>query len=283
MLVIKLDNLTKTFGTTTALRNFSLEIESGQVVGLLGPNGAGKSTLIKSLAGGVRPSAGGVEVFGQNPLRQRRQLAHRFGYMPQAACLYEDLSVRDNIRFFARLHSAQVSTAAIDELLEFLGMSEKRDERVQHLSGGMKTRVSLACAMIHQPNILFLDEPTAGLDLSLKRILWSLFKRLAGEGKTLLISTHLMDEALLCDRLAIIREGQLLVHDTPAQIIARGQVKIELEQPDGKQISQSVAADPVAIADFLHDYGLDPKVKRLSVERESLEDITIAIVDGEQE
>lgn len=280
MAIIKINKLCKNFGDVEALKNLSLDVEAGQILGLLGPNGAGKSTLIKALVGGVRPTTGSVEVFGKNPLRERKQLAHKFGYMPQAACLYEDLTVRENVRFFAKLHSKLNTNKPIDEILDFLGMGEKKDQRVSNLSGGMKTRVSLACAMIHEPEILFLDEPTAGLDPSLKRSLWELFKKQSSRGKTLFISTHLMDEALLCDNLAILREGTLLAKDTPERIIAKGKVTLELESDKLGKVSESLPADPEKIASFLHAYGLDSEVVRLDIRKETLEDVTIAIVDG---
>lgn len=282
MAIIKISKLCKNFGDVKALKNLSLDVEAGQILGLLGPNGAGKSTLIKTLVGGVRPTTGNVEVFGKNPLKERKRLAHKFGYMPQAACLYEDLTVGENVRFFAKLHRKRNAGKAIDDMLDFLGMGQKRDQRVSHLSGGMKTRVSLACAMIHEPEILFLDEPTAGLDPSLKRSLWELFHKLSSQGKTLFISTHLMDEALLCDNLAILREGTLLTKDTPERIIAKGEVTIELESDKLGKVSESLPADPQKIARWLHSYGLDKGINSLDVSKETLEDVTIAIVDGKE-
>lgn len=261
------------------MRDLTMEVEGGQVLGLLGPNGAGKSTLIKTLVGGVRPTTGGVEVFGKNPLKERKRLAHKFGYMPQAACLYEDLTVRENVRFFAKLHRKRNADKAIDDMLDFLGMGQKRGQRVSHLSGGMKTRVSLACAMIHEPEILFLDEPTAGLDPSLKRSLWELFNKLSSQGKTLFISTHLMDEALLCDNLTILREGTLLTKDTPERIIAKGKVTVDLESGKLGKISESLPADPQKIARWLHAYGLDKDIKHLDISKETLEDVTISIMN----
>lgn len=282
MPIIKINSLTKNFGEVEALKSLSMEVDSGQILGLLGPNGAGKSTLIKSLVGGVKPSGGSVEVFGQNPLKARKELASKFGYMPQHACLYEDLSAKENIRFFAKLHRKQNPDKAIDEILDFLDMTHKKHNRVAHLSGGMKTRISLACAMIHQPDILFLDEPTAGLDPSLKRSLWDLFKKLAGEGKTLFISTHLMDEALLCDHLAILRHGSLLAKDTPDNIVAQGKITLRLKTFQKGEISQTLPGDPAAVADFLRGYGLSEDVQSLDIEKQTLEDVTISIVEGRE-
>lgn len=278
-LVIKTTDLTKHFGATKALQNFSIEVKSGQILGLLGPNGSGKTTLIKSLVGGVKPTSGTVEVFGKNPLKNRKELAGRFGYMPQDPQLYEDLSVKDNVRFFAKLHLKGNPDEAIDKTLAFLGLSEKTNERVQHLSGGMKTRTSLACALIHEPDVLFLDEPTAGLDPSLKRSLWQLFRNLASGGKTLFISTHLMEEALLCDTLAIIRQGELLAKEPPAHLIAKGNAVLTLTTKEGTK-QHTLPTDPTAIARFLHKYGLDPNITALDLTKESLEDITINIVEG---
>lgn len=281
MKIIEIHKLSKSFGTNKALQEFTLQVDGGQIVGLLGPNGAGKSTLIKALVGGVRPTSGSVEVFGKNPLKHRKELVNRFGYMSQASCLYEDLSVKENIHFFARLHMKGDINAAIDEVLDFLQMTAKRDEQVQNLSGGMKTRVSLACAMIHKPDVLFLDEPTAGLDPSLKRALWELFAQLANNGKTLFISTHLMDEAILCDNLAVIRRGKLLAYDAPKRLIAKGGVEVML-RIKGQEVQQSLSTSTEELAGFLHTYGLDRNVTSVQVQQQSLEDIIISIVDKEK-
>jgi ABC-2 type transport system ATP-binding protein len=280
MNIIQIKNLSKRFKKTQALDGVSLKVTEGQVLGLLGPNGAGKTTLIKSLVGSVKPTDGEVEVFGKNPLKSKKELPHRIGYMPQDACLYEDLSVKENIRFFAKLHVRENINEEIDTILEFLEMSERKHERVQNLSGGMKTRVSLACAMIHKPDILFLDEPTAGLDPSLKRSLWEIFRRFAGEGKTLFISTHLMDEALLCDRLCILQHGKLIADGTPDTIIAKGNVNITLAVEGQGDVKKSVPADPQAIANYLHAHGLHETVTAVDIKPETLEDIIIKIVDS---
>lgn len=224
--IIKVKNLSKKFeDTTQALKDFSLSIEKGQVLGLLGPNGAGKTTLIKSIVGGVRPTSGTVEVFGKDPLRYKNELSHKFGYMPQDLSLYGDLSAYENIRFFGNLHGKGNNNGEIDNMLKFLGIESRRNDKVQNFSGGMERRVSLACAMIHDPDILILDEPTAGLDPALKKSLWKLFKDLAQKGKTLLISTHLMEEAILCDKLVVMREGRLIATGAPGDLVSEESVE----------------------------------------------------------
>ncbi len=204
MNAIDVQGLTKRYGRTEALRGVDLSVPEGCLFGLLGPNGAGKTTLIRTLVGALRPTGGSVRVLGLEPLRQRWQLRQQIGYVPQSPALYEDLSARDNVAFFGSAHLSHGLRKRIEEVLLLTDLANKADYPVHALSGGMKNRVSLAAALVHQPRILFLDEPTAGVDPYLRARLWELFKKLASEGTTILISTHLMDEAMLCDRVAIL-------------------------------------------------------------------------------
>ncbi len=195
-MAIKIEKVHKSFGTFEALKGVSMQVERGQIFGLLGANGAGKSTLIKILVGSSKINGGKVEVLGLDPIRQANLLRRQIGYMPQAPALYEDLSPRDNIRFFAKAHHLDHLEKHLDEVLEFTNLRNREKEAVFGFSGGMKQRVSLACALIHQPAALFLDEPTAGVDPKLREAFWQHFRDLAARGITLFISTHLMDEAL---------------------------------------------------------------------------------------
>lgn len=279
--VIKTDKLSKNYGKTQALKDFSIEVPKGQVLGLLGPNGAGKSTFIKSLVGGVKPSSGNVEVFGQDPLKNKRALSHNFGYMPQDLALYGDMSAFDNIHFFAKLHNRKIKARDIEELLDFLGILDRRNDKVSKFSGGMERRVSLAAAMVHEPEVLMLDEPTAGLDPALKRSLWQLFKGQAKEGKTLIVSTHLMEEAILCDSLAIIRNGKLITINTPEEVISKGQINVKLERGDGQDETKRLPAKPAEVAEYFQRYGLDKSIEGVDIRPDSLEDIVIRIMEDE--
>src|SRR5437764_4437501 len=201
--VIAVTGVTKMYGRIAALGGVDLSVPNGVVFGLLGPNGAGKSTLIKALVGALRPMAGTVRVLNLDPLRDGSQLRRQIGYMPQSPALYDDLSARDNIAFFGRAHNMPDPQRQIEAVLELTDLVARAGDRVHTVCGGMQRRVSLACALVHQPRLLFLDEPTAAVDPSLRARFWRTFRELAASGVTLFISTHLLDEALLCDRQAV--------------------------------------------------------------------------------
>jgi ABC-2 type transport system ATP-binding protein len=204
-------------GGRVVLPGLSCEVDAGAVTGLLGPSGSGKSTLLRSIVGVQRVAGGEVEVLGE-PAGSRR-LRSRVGYMTQAPSVYGDLTVRENLRFFARVLG--LPAAVIDRTIEDVALSDHADWIVGRLSGGQLTRVSLAAALLGSPDLLVLDEPTVGLDPVLRRDLWNFFHRLTGEGKTLLVSSHVMDEADRCDRLLLLREGRLLATGTSAELRTR--------------------------------------------------------------
>jgi ABC-2 type transport system ATP-binding protein len=255
----------------------SLTVRAGEVFGLLGPNGAGKTTLIKILIGSSRPSGGVVHVLGLNPVQHAAALRRQIGYMPQAPVLYEDLSARDNVRFFAQAHALADLDQRVVDALELTGLQSRQREVVYRLSGGMKQRVSLACALVHGPRVLLLDEPTAGVDPRVREAFWRHFRRLAEDGVTLLISTHQMDEALLCDRLAILRDGALLACDTPRNLLDTGGAMVRIHSGDGVE-SVTVANFPDQLPQLLQRYRLDPTVTRIEVERDSLETIVLEMI-----
>ncbi len=188
-----------------ALDGVSLEVRRGEVYGLLGPNGSGKTTLIRMLVGLVAPDAGEVTVLGTR--MPDLEVLGRIGYMTQAAALYTDLSVEENVRFFAAVTGAEKNVA---EAIEIVELSDRRDSVVATLSGGMRQRASLACALVHQPQLLLLDEPTVGIDPQLRVQFWEYFRTLTAAGTTIIVSSHVMDEAERCDRLGLIRNGHLL-------------------------------------------------------------------------
>ena len=209
----------KRFGALDALAGLDLEVRSGEIYGLLGPNGSGKTTFIRCVAGLVRPDSGTLTVFGRTP--REAVAAGRIGYMTQAAALYGDLSVQENLAFFARLEGVADADARIDEALATVDLADRRRSIVSTLSGGMRTRVSLAAALLHQPDLLLLDEPTVGVDPVQRQEFWTHFRALAARGVTLLVSSHVMDEASRCDRLGLIRAGRLLAEGTAADLVAR--------------------------------------------------------------
>jgi len=274
---ITVEGLTKMYGHIQALGGIDLAVPAGTVFGLLGPNGAGKSTLIKALAGALRPSAGRVRVLGLDPLRDRARLRRDIGYMPQAPALYDDLSARDNVRFFGRAHDPHLPAARLDEVLALSDLTERAGDPVRAFSGGMQRRVSLACALVHQPRILFLDEPTAAVDPVLRARFWRTFRDLAARGATLFISTHLMDEALLCDQVAVIRAGTTVIRDTPRAILARGKTRV-LVRRDGATAEQTVGSCPEDVATALRRYGLAPDVSAVTVEADTLETVIFGLV-----
>jgi ABC-2 type transport system ATP-binding protein len=210
---IELDAVVKRFSKTVALDGVSLRVKEGEVFGLLGPNGSGKTTLIRTLVGLVKPDAGHVRVLGRD-MPDRRVLA-QVGYMTQQAALYPDLSVEENVRFFATISG---NPAGVEEALRLVDLSGRRKAIVATLSGGMRTRVSLACAIAHRPRLMLLDEPTVGVDPVLRQQFWTSFRRMAEAGTTILVSSHVMDEAERCDRLGLIRYGRVLAQGTPAEL-----------------------------------------------------------------
>jgi ABC-2 type transport system ATP-binding protein len=196
--------------------------------------------------------------------------------MPQAPALYEDLSPRENLEFFAGAHS--ISRTRIDELLAFSDLAARARDPVYQFSGGMKQRLSLACALVHHPRVLLLDEPTAGVELRLRAEFWNYFRESAAAGASLLITTHQMDEALFCDRLAILNAGAVIACDTPKNLLARGRASIRLWRGD-ECSAVAVANYAEALPAMLHHYGLDPAITRIEVEHDSLETVVRGLIE----
>ncbi len=205
-------------GGVHALRGLSLTLRQGEIYGLLGPNGAGKSTLIRAIAGLLTPDAGSVTVLGQ-PMPDKAILA-RVGYMTQASALYTDLTIWQNVAFFAGLMGCH-DRAAIAEAIAFVDLADRAHSRVSTLSGGMRQRVSLAVALAHHPALILLDEPTVGVDPQLRAQFWGHFRQLTARGVTLLVSSHVMDEAERCDRLGFVRDGQIIAEGTAESLRAQ--------------------------------------------------------------
>ncbi len=212
---IEIRDVHKTFGEIHAVDGINLSFRAGRIYGLLGPNGSGKTTLIRLMAGLARASSGTVTVLGTR--MPSRPLLARIGYMTQSDGLYSELSVWENLKFFAAM-SGQQDEAAIAETLDVVELSDRRGTPILELSGGMRRRLSLACALVHRPAVVFLDEPTVGVDPVLRYQLWDHFRRLATAGTTLVVSSHVMDEGDRCDELVLIRSGRVLTSGNGTEI-----------------------------------------------------------------
>ena len=215
---VEVNKVSFNYDKLKALDELSLQVPTGISFGLLGPNGAGKTTLIRVLVGLLSPKTGSVQILGQKPSRKS---AHLIGYMPQLHSIYSELSVRQNVDFFARVYllsDKQERAKRVEETIRLVGLWERRDDAVLKLSGGMKQRVSLACAIVHNPPLLFLDEPTVGLDPELRVSFWEHFTGLTRQGVTIIISSHTMDDAAHCNRLAFMRDGKVIAQGSPDEL-----------------------------------------------------------------
>jgi ABC-2 type transport system ATP-binding protein len=213
---VDIDDVSKSFGAFKALNGVTLRVRKGEIYGLLGPNGAGKTTLIRLIVGLLEAQNGTVTVLGQR--MPNVPVLRHIGYMTQAAALYPALSVEENVRFFAAINGAE---EGVKDALELVQLYDRLKSVVSTLSGGMRTRCSLACAVVHRPELLLLDEPTVGVDPELRVQLWENFRRMAEAGTTIVVSSHVMDEADRCQRLGLIQYGRLIDEGSPADIRAK--------------------------------------------------------------
>jgi ABC-2 type transport system ATP-binding protein len=216
--IVSIQNVSKVFGKHIVLQEINLEIHKGEIFGLLGPSGAGKTTLVKQLIGLDLPTNGEVYLFGKK--MPSLDLIQGVGYMSQSDALYTELSAKENLEFFATLYGlkGKERKKRIDEVMEIVQLTEHLNKLVSQYSGGMKRRLSLAAALLHEPDLLILDEPTVGIDPVLRQSIWDSFYELKNKGKTLIVTTHVMDEAEKCDRLGLIRDGHLIAVGTPSQL-----------------------------------------------------------------
>jgi ABC-2 type transport system ATP-binding protein len=218
-LAIDVRGLTKRYGTRTVVNDVALQVAAGRICGFLGPNGSGKTTTIRMLCGLLKPDAGEGSCLGLDVLRESREIKRQSGYMTQKFGLYEDLSIRENLEFIARLFELDDRDAAVDQSLARLGLTGRQHQLAGTLSGGWKQRLALAACLIHQPRLLLLDEPTAGVDPKARRDFWDEIHRLAEEGMTVLVSTHYMDEAERCHELVYIAYGTVLARGTAGEVV----------------------------------------------------------------
>lgn len=245
MTVINVRGLTKSFGARTVVDKVDLTVAAGEIVGFLGPNGSGKTTTIRMICGLLTPDAGEGEVLGFDVRREALRIKREVGYMTQRFSLYEDLTISENLAFVARLYDLRPVSEAVDQTLERLGLTSRRKQLAGTLSGGWKQRLALAACIMHKPKLLLLDEPTAGVDPKARREFWDEIHRLAAGGLTVLVSTHYMDEAERCHRLAFIFRGTVLDIGTPEEVVSRRALDvIELEVADPAAATAALEADP---------------------------------------
>jgi ABC-2 type transport system ATP-binding protein len=227
---IAIDNLFFNYGKLSVISGISLEIPTGTSFGLMGPNGSGKTTLIRLLVGLLKPAAGSIKCLGNTPSPANARLV---GYMPQLPALYNELSVEQNIDFFARIYGLRDKKKRkqrVAEVVKIVNLWPKRDAQIMKLSGGMKQRVSLGCAIVHEPPLIFLDEPTVGLDPEIRVQFWEYFESLTQSGSTIIVSSHTMDDAAHCRKLLFLREGKVIALGSPAELrAATGKAEATLE------------------------------------------------------
>jgi len=219
-IAIKAEGITRKFGALTAVSDVSFAIERGEIFGFLGPNGSGKSTMIRILCGLLQPTSGRAELDGLDVVNQTEEIKKRIGYMSQRFSLYEDLTVAENIDFYGAIYGLSATELAVRRraVVDLVGLDDRLEQMAATLSGGYKQRLALACSLLHQPNIVFLDEPTAGIDPVARREIWDLLFRLAAEGTTLFVTTHYMDEAERCSQVAYIYLAKLIAIGRPQDL-----------------------------------------------------------------
>ena len=289
-LALSVENLTKQFDTFTAVDHISLKMERGEIFGLLGPNGAGKTTTIRILLGLLLPTSGRAAVMGLDVVKDAEKIRQRAGYVSQKFALYPDLTAGENFDFYARVYG--VRGAALSErrsaLFEQVGLTGIERERVASLAGGSRQRLALACALAHEPKFLFLDEPTAGVDAISRRVLWDLVYDLAEHGTSILVTTHYMDEAENCKRIAFIYQGKIVAEGTPIEI-KRDQVHAQVVEIECEPLDRALDAlretkwfDEVALyGSTLHLLSPDA-ASRIEAMRQILESKNIRVLRAEQ-
>jgi ABC-2 type transport system ATP-binding protein len=295
-LVVDVQGVTKRFGARTVVDAVDLQVRRGEIYGFLGPNGSGKTTFLRMLCGLLTPDAGSGTCLGQDLRTGQREIKRQVGYMTQKFSFYEDLTIRENLDFIARIYAIPDRRAAVVRSLERLGLANRSHQLAGELSGGWKQRLALAACLIHTPRLLLLDEPTAGVDPKARRDFWDELHGLAADGLTVLITTHYMDEAERCHRLAYIAYGRLLAKGTAAEVVAAaGLTTWELTGPDLHLVAARLRGQPgveqvVPFGTTLHVSGRDAAALEAALGREAagvpatkvragLEDVFIHLMD----
>jgi ABC-2 type transport system ATP-binding protein len=244
-LAIDVENLNKHFGDKHVVKDFSIEVPRGRITGFLGPNGSGKTTTLRMLCGLLTPDSGSGKCLGFDIVREADAIKRRVGYMTQKFSLYEDLTIEENLLFMARVHGLDRRHERVEEALTNLGLIERRKQLAGKLSGGWKQRLALAASTLHEPELLLLDEPTAGVDPKARRTFWDEIHALSTKGLTVLVSTHYMDEAERCHDIAYISYGQLIARGTAEEILQQvGLVTFEGEGPGVDRLSPEIIKRP---------------------------------------
>ncbi len=281
MRAVTVTDLHKAYGQHDALRGIDFEIEAGEVFGLLGPNGAGKTTTVEILEGYRTPDAGTVSVLGQDPQKAGLDWRQQIGVVLQSGSMYPNLSVAENLELFAGYYRRPRDPA---QVIELVGLAEKRDARVRTLSGGQRRRLDLGLALIGDPDVLFLDEPTTGFDPAARRAAWEVIRSLRSLGKTILLTTHYLDEAeQLSDRVAVLREGRIVAIGRPAELSGTAPPTEISYRAHGEEVVVTTH-DPTRV---LHELTADAladgrELDGLSVRRPSLEEIYLALTEEEE-
>ena len=295
--VIDVAGVTKRFGSKTVVNNIDLQVRRGEIYGFLGPNGSGKTTFIRMLCGLLTPDDGRGTCLGFDVRTQQAAIKRQVGYMTQKFSYYEDLSIRENLDFIARIYDVPDRRAAVQRSLERLGLEKRSHQLAGQLSGGWKQRLALAACLIHSPQLLLLDEPTAGVDPKARREFWDEIHQLAAKGLTVLITTHYMDEAERCHRLAYLAYGNLLTHGTLSEVLNAAKLTTwSVSGPDLRVLAEKLRGNKgveqvVAFGNTLHVSGRDSAQLEKAIEaardprhewkqiRSGLEDVFISLMD----
>jgi len=305
---LEIRDLVKKFGDFTAVDHVTFQVAQGEIFGFLGPNGAGKSTVIRMLCGLLTPTAGWGAVAGFDVTKNPEEIRKNIGYMSQKFSLYDDLSVEQNIDFFSRIYSVpkQLRSERKEYVLRMAGLTDRRDTLTRLLAGGWKQRLALGCAIVHSPRILFLDEPTSGVDPIARRSFWDLIYQLAEGGQTILVTTHYMDEAEYCHRLALIYRGKLIALGVPEQLKRdlHSHKLLQLETSDLLGTMRALESEPGVLDVAVFGAGLHVnvedltagaehirrvleqkkiQVKRLEPIQPSMEDVFVGLIEAEEQ
>lgn len=282
-IAIEVNNLCKFYNNLKAVNNINLSIRQGEIFALLGPNGAGKTTTTRILSTLLKPTSGSVEIFGLDLEKERYAIRKIIGYMPQEILLYNELSARENLKFFGQAQGLKGEELddKIDEALSFVELQGRANSLVRTFSGGMKQRLSLACALVHQPKILFLDEPTSGVDLRLRKNFWDYFHKLAEKNVTIFVTTHQMDEVECCFRTAFMQAGKIVIDDTPDNIKKLGKSEIIIHY-NGNTKSYKVHNVETELPLLLQNFQQISDIKRIEINKSSLEEILRELIKGEE-